>query len=232
MTLHIVSAGAAQSVVQQAIEAWKRVHGGEIEATFGAVGAQRSKLREGANADIVLLTAALIDELMAEGYLAAGSRLDLGEVVGGIAVGAGAPHPDVRTPQALAAALSAASAIYIPDPATATAGAQFVRMTEGLGIAATTAARLRTFPNGFAAMTRLAADAAPAALGCTQVTEIKWVRGVELVAPLPRPLQIPTVYALGIAARCAQAELARAFTQTLAGPAAAPALAQAGFGMR
>jgi molybdate transport system substrate-binding protein len=232
MTLHIVAAGAAQSVVQQAIDAWKGAHGGEIAATFGAVGAQRNALRAGASADIVLLTAALIDELIAQGYLLPGSRADLGEVVGGIAVRAEAPHPDVGTPQALAAARTAASASNLPDPAIAPPGAPFMRLAEGLGIAAATAPKLRSFPNGFAAMTQLAADAADAALGCTQITEIKWVRGVELVAPLPRPLQIPTVYALGIAARSTQPELARAFARTLAGPDAAPALAQAGFGMR
>ena len=232
MTLHVVSAGAAQSVVQQAIDAWKRVPGGEIVATFGAVGAQRSRLREGASADVVLLTAAMIDELCADGYVMAGTRADLGEVVGGIAVCAGAPHRAVDTPQALATALRAASAIYIPDPATATAGAQFIRMAEGLGIAAETARKLRSFPNGFAAMSQLAADADPAALGCTQITEIMWVRGVELVAPLPRPLQMPTVYSLGIAAGSTQVERARAFAQSIAGPQAAAALAQAGFGMR
>jgi molybdate transport system substrate-binding protein len=231
MTLHIISAGAAQSVVQQVIDAWKQTHRGEVAASFGAVGAQCKKLLDGAPADIVLLTAAMIDELIANAHLVDGTRIDLGAVVGGIAVCAGVPHPEVARPEALASALCAASAIHIPDPAIATAGAQFVRMCEGLGIAAAVQPKLRTFPNGFAAMTQLAADADRCAIGCTQITEIKWVRGVELVGPLPQSLQVPTVYSLGIAARSADPNLALDFARELTGPAAGPMLAAAGFGM-
>ena len=100
-----------------------------------------------------------------------------------------------------------------------------------LGIEASVTSKLRTFPNGFAAMTRLAADAAVGAIGCTQVTEIKWVRGVELVAPLPKSLQVPTTYSLGIGARAAEPAAARALAQRLAGEEAAAMLAAAGFGM-
>jgi molybdate transport system substrate-binding protein len=173
----------------------------------------------------------MIDELIAFGHLAAGTRADLGAVVGGIAVCAGARHPDVASEQALASALRAASTIHIPDPAIATAGAQFLRMCEGLGIAQAVQPKLRSFPNGFAAMTQMAAERNPTALGCTQVTEIKWVRGVELVGPLPPSLQTPTVYSLGIAARSADARLASEFARALTGPAAEPMLAAAGFGM-
>lgn len=232
MSLHIISAGAAQSVVQQAIDAWEQAPRGEVAASFGAVGAQRRKLLDSAPADIVLLTAAMIDELIADGQLVAGTRVDLGAVVGGIAVCAGAPHPEVATPQSLASALCAASAIHLPDPAIATAGAQFVRMCEGLGIAQAVQPKLRTFPNGFAAMTQMAADADRCAIGCTQVTEIKWVRGLELVGPLPQALQVATVYSLGIAARSADPGRALDFARELTGPAAGPMLAAAGFGLR
>ena len=86
MALHVISAGAAQSVVQRAIDVWQREGRGEIAATYGAVGAQRKRLLDGAPADLVILTAAMIDELMASGHVVAGTRSDLGAVVGGIAV--------------------------------------------------------------------------------------------------------------------------------------------------
>jgi molybdate transport system substrate-binding protein len=229
--LHIISAGAAQSVVQQAIEAWQRERRGEIVASYGAVGAQKKQLLDGAAADIVLLTAAMIDELIASGHVVAGTRSDLGAVVGGIAVPAGARHPDVATEQDLSSALCEAAAVYLPDPAIATAGAQFVRMCEKLGIAAAVTPKLRTFPNGFAAMTRMAQERAPGAIGCTQITEIEWVQGVDLVAPLPRPLQVPTTYSLGMATRSADPATARAFAQRLTGTDAAALLSAAGFGV-
>ncbi|MPZ46651.1 MAG: ABC transporter substrate-binding protein [Betaproteobacteria bacterium] len=231
MTLHIISAGAAQSVVQQAIDAWQREGHGEIAATYGAVGAQRKQLLDGAAADVVILTATMIDELIASGHIVAGTRSDLGAVVGGIAVPVGATHPDAGTEQALARALCEAAAVYLPDPAIATAGAQFVRMCEQLGIAAAVAPKLRTFPNGFAAMTRMAQERVPGAVGCTQITEIKWVQGVDLVAPLPRSLQAPTTYSLGIGARSANPAGARTFAERLTGGDAAMRLSAAGFGV-
>lgn len=231
MSLHIISAGAAQSVVQQVIEAYRQESGTEIAVSYGAVGAQRKKLLDSAPADVVILTAAMIDELIASGHLVAGTRMDLGAVVGGIAVPAGGVHPDVSTPPALASTLSAAGAIYVPDPAIATAGAQFVAMCSKLLIESYVVSKLRTFPNGFAAMTRMAADAEVGAIGCTQVTEIKWVKGVELVAPLPRELQVPTVYAAAVGARAAHPAAAAALAQRIAGQEAAAMLAAAGFGM-
>src|SRR5690606_4028134 len=113
--------------------------------------------------------------------------------------------------QALARALREATAIYIPDPASATAGAQFMAMCATLGIAADVAQKVRAFPNGFAAMTRMAEERRAGAIGCTQLTEIRFVQGVALVAPLPKPLQVPTVYSLGIAARAKDPVAARDF---------------------
>jgi molybdate transport system substrate-binding protein len=218
-------------VVQQAIAAWQREGRGEIAATYGAVGAQRKQLLDGAPVDLVILTAAMIDELMTAGHVVAGTRSDLGAVVGGIAVPAGATHPDVATEQALSRSLREAAAVYLPDPAIATAGAQFVRMCEHLGIAAAMTPKLKTFANGFAAMTRMAQERMPGAVGCTQITEIRWVQGVELVAPLPRSLQAPTTYSLGIAVRSADPAAARAFAAGLTGRPAAARLSAAGFGV-
>ena len=231
MTVHVISAGAAQSVVQQAIEAWQGEGRGEIAATYGAVGAQRRQLLDGAPADLVILSAAMIDELIASGHIVAGTRSDLGAVVGGIAVPAGAAHPDIATEQALSRTLREAAAVYLPDPAIATAGAQFVRMCEQLGIGAAVMPKLRTFPNGFAAMTRMAQERLPGAVGCTQITEIRWVQGVDLVSPLPRSLQAPTTYSLGIATRSANPAQARAFAGRLTGTDAAVRLSAAGFGV-
>ena len=231
MTLHIISAGAAQSVVQQAIDTWQRDGRGDVAASFGAVGAQKKQLLDGAAADVVILTAAMIDELIQSGHVVAGTRSDLGTVVGGIAVPAGATHPDVATEQGLSRALREAAAVYLPDPTIATAGAQFVRMCEKLGIAAAVTPKLRTFLNGFAAMTRMAQERVPGAIGCTQMTEILWVQGVQLVAPQPQSLQAPTTYALGVAARSVDPATARAFAQRLTGKDAAALLSAAGFGV-
>ena len=53
----------------------------------------------------------------------------------GVAVRAGAPHPDISTPAALKAALLAARSVTFSDPATgASSGVHTMRIFERLGI--------------------------------------------------------------------------------------------------
>ena len=227
--LVVVSAGAAQSVVQQLADELRSEGAMNLAATFGAVGAQKERAVAAQRIDLVILTQAMIEELMASGHVVPGSRMDLGSVCGAIAVARGQPHPDVATASSLTAALKQASSIYIPDPAIATAGKQFLAMCARLAIGDEVRSKLRAFPNGFTAMTEMARGGDERAIGCTQITEIKLVPGVELVAPLPEPLRIPTVYSLGIATRSAQQAAARELARRLAGPQAAARLAAAGF---
>jgi len=229
--LVVISAGAAQSVVQQVAAELLAEGSIQVSASFGAVGAQKARVISAQAADVVVLTQAMIDELIASGHVVAGTRMDLGAVCGGIAVARGRPHPDVATRKSFAAALLASTAIYLPDPAIATAGIQFLAMCEKLSIATQVRPKLRTFPNGFTAMTSMAQAGEEGALGYTQVTEIMLVEGVELVAPVPKPLQSVTIYSLGLATRCMAPDAAREFASRLAGPNAAARLAAAGFGM-
>ena len=58
-------------------------------------------------------------------------------------------------------------------------------------------------------MSELARSADEDALGCTQVSEIRYTEGVTLVAPLPPPFELTTVYSLGVPARAIAPALAR-----------------------
>ena len=121
-TLNIVSAGAAQFAVTQIADKFQRESGHSINTTFGAVGAMKNRVLAGASADIVVLTSALIDELIRQGLVVPGSRIDLGKVATGVAVRAGTPLPDVRDTRVLRGNLLAATKIVCPDPEFATAG--------------------------------------------------------------------------------------------------------------
>ena len=153
----------------------------------------------------------------------------LGRVRTGVAVRAGTPHPDVTTPEALARALEAADAIYFPDPQRATAGIHFERVLRELGLLERLGPRLRTFPNGATAMRELAAAGSAAPIGCTQITEILYTPGVELVAPLPLRFELATVYTAAVSARTADVQTAERFVALLAGAESAGLRAQSGF---
>jgi len=223
-TLDVVSAGAAQALVGRVAAA----RGIAIAGSFGAVGAMLEKFLAGEPCDIVILTHEQIARLADEKRVAAATSADLGSVATAIAVRAGDLAPDVHDAAALKAALRAASEIYFPDPAKATAGIHFAKVLDALGIATEVAARVRTFPNGATAM-RTMAGAAGHPIGCTQATEIRATPGVRLVAPLPRGHELRTIYTAAVSARAAAPDEARAFLDALAGEESRAARITAGF---
>jgi molybdate transport system substrate-binding protein len=228
-TLRVLSGGAAQAVVEKIAEEFRRETGHDIRGEFSAVGAMRDKVVAGEAVDVVILTAALIDELAAAGHVVAGSRRDLGKVGTGVAVRAGTPLPDVSSPEALRGNLLAASKIACPDPAVATAGKVVMRMLELLGISEAIKGKMQFFPNGYAAMKWLAASGGSLEMGITQVTEILPNPGVALAGQLPDALQMKAVYSAGLGTRAANAEVARAFIARLVAPAARPVLTACGY---
>ena len=228
-TLNIFCAGAAQAVVSQLAAKFQRESGNLVHAEYGAVGAMKARVVSGAPTDIVILTAALVDELIAEGEVVAGSRADLGKVGTGVAVRAGTPRPDVRDTRVLRGNMLAARRIVCPDPAFATAGKVVLRVLDQLGIATEVTPRLQYFPNGYAAMADLAQSSGELEMGITQVTEILANPGVKLVGPLPAEVQNMAVYSAGLAVRSAHPERSREFIRRLTGFNAQPLLSAAGF---
>ncbi|AEG94593.1 molybdate ABC transporter substrate-binding protein [Ramlibacter tataouinensis] len=226
--LNILSGGAAQALVGRMQPAFTAQAGMDIAGTFGAVGAMRDKLTAGEPCDVVILTEALVHELAQQGWVDGGSARPLGVVRTGVAVRSGEPHPEVARADALAAALRQASGIYLPDPLKATAGIHFMKVLRALGLDQSLAQRLRAFPNGNTAMREMAQADAAGAIGCTQVTEILFTPGVELVGLLPPEFELATVYTAAVCSRAAAADQARALVELLAGPQARAARAEVG----
>jgi molybdate transport system substrate-binding protein len=227
--LSVLSAGAAKGLVTALQARFTEFTGLPLQARFGAVGAMKEALLGGEPCDVFIASAAMVESLIDAGELRAGTRADLGRVHTGIAVRAGAPRPEIANAERLRASLLAADALYFPDPERATAGIHFVNVLKQLGIDAALAARGRTFPNGATAMNELAQRGSAQAIGCTQVTEIKYTEGVELVGALPDPFELATVYSAALTQRCADPEAARQLIALLAGAGSSELRAAGGF---
>jgi molybdate transport system substrate-binding protein len=227
--IRILSAGAAQAAVESIAAAYTLDTGNGVKADFSAVGAMKQRVVAGEPVDVIVLTGVLVDELVASGHVAPGSRADLGKVGTGVAVRAGTPLPDVSSVETLRGNLLAASRIACPDPATATAGKIVMWAFERLGIVARMQRRMRHFPNGYAAMKWLAESRGPLEMGITQVSEILANPGVIYAGALPGELQMKTTYSAGVAARAANAQGAKDFIDRLASGSARPILAKAGY---
>jgi molybdate transport system substrate-binding protein len=149
--------------------------------------------------------------------------VDLARSYVGIAVKAGAAHPDIATEAALRATLmGAASVAYSRIGAS---GIFFAQLIERMGIAPEINARARIVPSGFTAERLVTGEAD---LAVQQISELKQVMGIDIVGPIPLQMQTPAVFSAGRLAASKQTVQADALVKYLASPEAAPALRESG----
>ena len=231
--LHLLSGGAAQGLVTHLQGSFKAQHLCSISGTFSAVGMMKNALLAGAPCDVVILTDALIAELMESGHLLLGSAKNVGVVKTGVAIKSGDPTIDVSTPEKLKAALQAAKGIYFPDPIKATAGIHVMKVLKALALDVELARKLHPHANGATAMKAMADAEAIAGgsglIGCTQITEIVHTAGVDLVAPLPKEFELATTYTAAVCAKSTQPESAAALIALMASADTAPLRLTCGF---
>ncbi|MGI9150803.1 MAG: substrate-binding domain-containing protein [Limnohabitans sp.] len=227
--MHVLSGGAAAAVVKAVQAEFEKATGAQVHGTFSAVGQMRDQLVNGTPCDVVILTKPLIEQLIASGHVVAGSARSLGKVKTGVAVRTGTAHPSVNTRAQLHAAMSAAQGVYFPDPDKATAGIHFMNVLKALGLDETLRSKFRVFPNGATAMGEMAKSHESDLIGCTQVTEINYTEGVDLVGVLPAEFELSTDYTLGLCTHAQNPAHAELLADLLTGAASAAVRQQGGF---
>ncbi len=226
---NIYGAGAAQAVVESVVQSLQRENSGVVvRSRYGAVQAMKACILAGEDADVVVLTDRLIDELTEKNLILSGSCRELGVVGTGMAVRPGLPLPMVCSAQSLRASLLACSRVVCPDPATATAGKVLLQVLAQLDISAQLLPRLHFCSSGYDAMAQLARGTGQHEIGVMQMTEIIASRAVLLVGPLPDELQSTVIYSAAVATHARSPERARQFIHQLT--AQKDVLRAAGFG--
>lgn len=227
--LKVLSGGAAQGLAEALEGEIEAATGERLTGDFGPVGGMRDRIVAGEDADFVILSRRLVEELAAGGHVIRESITDIGDVATGVALRAGDPEAGCGTAEELRALLLASDGIFFPDPVAATAGIHFTRVLGDLGIAGSVADRLRTFPGGIPAMKAMAASDLARPVGCTQVTEILRIKGVRLIGLLPPGLDLVTTYTAAVTARAANPAAAAQVIAIMAAPRAAETRRAIGF---
>jgi molybdate transport system substrate-binding protein len=221
--VRVLSTLALMGAVRALAGRYEAANAIQLDCDFAPTLALLDRLRGGEQADVVVLTREGLDSLAAEGAVEAASCVDLARSYVGIAVKAGAPHPDIATPDALRAALlNARSVAYSRLGAS---GIFFAQLIERLGIASEVNAGACIIPQGFTAERLLAGEAD---LAVQQISELKQVAGVEIVGPIPHLMQSPAVFSAGRLAASTTVVQSDRLLNFLASAEAAPVLRESG----
>ena len=221
--VRVLSTLALMGAVRGLAGRYQAAGGARIDADFAPTLGLLDRLRGGETADVVILTRQGLDDLVSQGSVVASSCVDLARSFVGIAVKAGAAHPDIATEPALRAALLGARSIAYSR--IGASGIFFGQLIERLGIASEINARARIIPSGLTAALLVSGEAD---LAVQQISELKQVVGVDVVGPIPRELQTAAVFSAGRWAASAKAAQADALLKYLASPEVAPVLRESG----
>jgi molybdate transport system substrate-binding protein len=182
-----------------------------------------NRIERGEPVDVVIMVGYALDNLIKQGQVVSGSRVDLAQSGIGVAVRAGTSKPDISSADALKRTLLRAKSIAYSDSASGVYVS--TELFQRLGIADQVKGKSRMIqaePVG-----RVVARG-EAKIGFQQISELRPIAGIELVGPLPPELQKMTVFSAGIAANAKEPEAAKAFIRFLASPATASAIAKTG----
>lgn len=220
-----ISSMAMRPVLTQLAALWAQRSGGsgglDLEAVGGVEAARR--VQAGEAFDVVFLASQAIDKLAASGQLDARSKRDLAHSGVAVAVQAGAPWPDVSTPEAVRlAVLGAPSLSYSTGPS----GVALQALFEGWGIFEAVKARIQVPPPGTPVGALLAQGAV--ALGFQQHSELMGLAGIAVLGPLPPEIQIKTTFSAACCAHSSQTHAVQALLEFMTGPEAAAVIRQHG----
>ena len=181
------------------------------------------RLERGEAIDVVIMAGPALDELIKQGKVRAGSRVDLVKSYIGMAVKAGAPRPDIGTVDALKRTLLAAKSIAYSDSAS------------GVYLSTELFPRLGIVDQIKGKSKKIEADPVGGVvatgefeIGFQQISELRPVKGIDIVGPLPAGAQRITVFAAGIPTTATHPEAAKALIEWLASPAAYAAIKESG----
>jgi molybdate transport system substrate-binding protein len=181
------------------------------------------RLERGEAIDVVIMASPALDELIRQGKVRAGSRVDLVQSKIGMAVKAGAPKPDISTVEALKRTVLAAKSLAYSDSAS------------GVYLSTELFPKLGIWDQIKAKSKKIEADPVGGVvatgefeIGFQQISELRPVKGIDIVGPLPPGAQQVTVFAAGIPASAMHPEAAKALIQWLASPSAYAAIRKSG----
>jgi molybdate transport system substrate-binding protein len=214
----VLSAAAMRSVMNELGPQFERATGHKLVIQFEVIGVLKRQIDAGEWFDVATLTTPMIDDLVKEGKIAAGTCADIARSGLGVIVRTGAPKPDISSADAFKRAmLNATSISYSKEGPTAI---YVAGLFERLGIAEQKNSKTKHPP---ASLAQFVADG-EAEFGLSVISGFQPAPSAELLGPFPPELQNYVGYAGGVGVTAKEGEAGKALLNFLKAPAAIPVL--------
>lgn len=210
--IRVVSSMATRQLLSELTAGFEAVSRRRValESVGGVDAAKR--VRNGEAFDVIVLASDVIDAMIAEGRIV-GRRVDVARSLVGVAVRAGAAHPDISSGEAVKrAVLEAPSISYSTGPS----GTYLSNLFGRWGIADAVKDRIVVPPPGTPVAALVARG--DAALGFQQISELISAPGIDLIGELPPEIQTMTMFSGGIAQTAADPDGAREVLEFMSAP--------------
>ena len=223
----VLSAGAVEPGLHKAVELFQKSSGHTVSIQFNTAPQIAKRMADGYVADILIAPPGGLKQFAEQGKVAKDGHVPLGKVGAGITIRPDAPVPDIKTTDALkAAVLTADSLVYN----TASTGIYLANLFDKLGVGDQIKAKTTRHANGEAVMEHVIKGKGKE-IGFGAITEIKLYEAkgaLKLVGPLPADVQNYTSYSAGMMSNSPSPDAAKAFMAFLGTPAAKQAFVSAG----
>ena len=179
--IRVLCSVALKAVAEELFPQFEQSTKHKVVVQFALAATQKQKAESGEPFDLIVVTPAMLDDLIKQGKVAADTRTVVARSGLALAIKAGAPKPDIGTVDALKRTLLGAKSItYTKEGAS---GVLFAAVIQKLGIADALASKTQYTSAGEEASANVVSGRAE--LGVLPVSEILPVKGEELDLATP-----------------------------------------------
>jgi molybdate transport system substrate-binding protein len=213
--LQVLGGGSIAGSLREIAPQFEKATGHTLVFRFGTTHELIALATTGGPFDLGVVPADVFKDATALAKFSSDPIINIARAGLGVAVRAGAPKPDISTPEALKQTLLKAKSItFLPESA---AGIKILAIFDHLGISE--AMKAKTKPKTSQPPVAQAVADGEAELAVF-LTNVLMAPGVDLVGPLPAELQQEVVFAAAVAANTKEAAAAKAFLTYLTTPEA------------
>jgi molybdate transport system substrate-binding protein len=214
--LKVLAGGSMTGSLNALAPEFERATGHKVTIHFDSTPNLIKLATSGQPFDLGVVPVDVFKDAAAKARFAPGPTIDIARVGYGVIVRAGAPKPDISTPEALKQALLKAQSIaFLPASA---AGAQVIKVFERLGIAEEMKAKTKVQPSPAAIPQAVAKGEAE--LGIFLIN-VLMAPGVDFAGPFPAEVQQELVFTAAASADTKDIDGAKALIAFLKSPASA-----------